>query len=88
MWAVLLAVLFGALAAFLLFIGGNLTTVMSDMCSGSIKSSLTQITDLARQVKSFDEQARGWTSQYMCSQLCPCDQSVKPARWDEARLNK
>ena len=74
----MVAVIFAAASAFLLFIGANLSTVMTGMCNGNLKPSLTYITNAANDFKMFDTQARTWTSTFMCTSLCPCKPTVIP----------
>lgn len=71
-----------------MLIGVNLTTVIDDVCSGSVKSEIPQIKELATEFRKFESDIANWTSTYMCTITCPCETSVLPSRWEEARLNK
>lgn len=83
-----MALAFGALSGLTLFLGINLTTLLTDMCSGNIKSNVSQVKELASDFLAFENNIANWTSMYMCTPICPCETSVSPSRWDEKKLNK
>ena len=79
---------YGAISGLLIFLGSNLSTLLGDMCNGTLQTDVKQVKDLASKFIAFEYDVANWTSTYMCTSICPCETTVIPARWEETRLNK
>jgi hypothetical protein len=84
----LFALLFGVLAGLTLFVGANLGGFVDGICNKSFNTSIKQINELASKFISYESQVSSWTSQFMCTSICPCPPTVIPTKWNEERLNK